>query len=36
MPHGLKFMHVLLYGSLIVAVIALALFAIAGIGKLKE
>ncbi len=36
MPHGLKFMHILLYGALVVAIIAAAVFVIAGLGKPKE
>jgi hypothetical protein len=36
MPHGVRFMHIVLYGSLVIAVIAAVLFVIAGFGKSKK
>jgi hypothetical protein len=36
MPQGLKLMHILLYGALIMAVIAIVLFIVAGIGRNKK
>jgi hypothetical protein len=36
MPHWLRSMHILRYGSLIIALIAVALFAIAGFGNPKK
>jgi hypothetical protein len=36
MPHGLKFMHLLLFGALVIAVVAIVLFVIAGVGKPKK
>ncbi len=36
MPHGLKFAHVLLYGSLIITVIAIALYTLASFGKPQQ
>jgi hypothetical protein len=36
MPHDLRFMHVLLYGALAIAVVAILLFVIAGTGKRKR
>ena len=36
MPQGLKLMHLLLYGALVIAVMAIALFVIAGFGKPKK
>ena len=36
MPHGIRLMDILLYGAIIVAVIAVAVFVIAGLGRSKK